>query len=96
MSVLKKGGEQSLRTQTFQQKKAGASDDVKITTDDYASILLHFEDSLRGVVTVSQVSAGRKARLWFEVDGSEDDLARALAWLGEQGVQVDRIVDEGR
>ena len=32
----------------------------------------------------------------LEVDGSEDDLARALAWLGGQGVQVDRIVDEGR
>ncbi|HKN34176.1 MAG TPA: Gfo/Idh/MocA family oxidoreductase [Terriglobales bacterium] len=63
------------RVETFQQKKAGASDDVKITTDDYASILLHFEDSLRGVVTVSQVSAGRKARLWFEVDGSEGSLA---------------------
>src|SRR5947209_2945866 len=63
------------RVETFQQKKAGASDDVKITTDDYASILLRFEDSLRGVVTVSQVSAGRKARLWFEVDGSEGSLA---------------------
>jgi len=27
----------------------------------------------------------------LEVDGSEDDLARAVGWLSDQGVQVDRI-----
>ena len=62
------------RVETF-QKSAGAFDEVKITTDDYASILLHFEGSLRGVMTVSQVSAGRKARLGFEINGSEGSLA---------------------
>src|SRR5437016_14609360 len=50
-----------------------------MTTEDYASILLHFEGALRGVMTVSQVSAGRRARLWFEVDGSE----ASLAWHSE-------------
>ena len=30
----------------------------------------------------------------LEADGSEDDLGRAVGWLGEQGVQVDRIPDE--
>jgi len=66
------------RVQTF-QASAGESDDFKITTDDYASILLHFNGSARGVVTVSQISAGRKTRLWFEVDGSEG----SLAWNSE-------------
>ena len=42
-----------------------------MSTDDYASVLLHFENETRGVMTVSQVSAGRKARLWFEIDGSK-------------------------
>jgi predicted dehydrogenase len=46
-----------------------------ISTDDYASVLLHFENEMRGVMTVSQVSPGRKARLWFEIDGSEGSLA---------------------
>ena len=46
-----------------------------ISTDDYASVLLHFENEARGVMTVSQVSPGRKARLWFEIDGSEGSLA---------------------
>jgi NIL domain-containing protein len=30
----------------------------------------------------------------LEAEGSEEDLARGLAWLSEQGVQVDRIDDE--
>jgi predicted dehydrogenase len=67
------------RVETFQKHSSGAFDEVKMTTDDYASILLHFEGALRGVMTVSQVSAGRRARLWFEVDGSE----ASLAWHSE-------------
>jgi predicted dehydrogenase len=67
------------RVQTFQNRSDVASDEVKISTDDYASILLHFEGNGQGVMTVSQVSAGRKARLWFEVDGSE----ASLAWNSE-------------
>ncbi len=66
------------RVETF-QASAGESNDFKVTTDDYASILLHFDGSARGVVTVSQISAGRKTRLWFEVDGSEG----SLAWNSE-------------
>ena len=30
----------------------------------------------------------------LEVDGPEDELARAVSWLAEQGVQVDRIADD--
>ena len=44
---------------------------VSINTEDYASVLVRFDDGSRGVFTVSQVSAGRKNRLSFEVDGSE-------------------------
>ena len=51
-----------------------------IRTEDYASILLHFRDGARGVLTVSQVSAGRKNRLSFEIDGAE----AALAWDSER------------
>jgi len=67
------------RMETFQKAAEGPSDKVSITTEDYASVLLHFENELRGVMTVSQVSAGRKARLWFEIDGSE----ASLAWNSE-------------
>jgi ABC-type methionine transport system ATPase subunit len=32
----------------------------------------------------------------LEVGGDDDTLAQAVAWLTEQGVQVDRIPDEAR
>lgn len=62
------------RVETF-QKTTGATEPVHMTTDDYASVLLHFDGGMRGVLTVSQMSAGRKNRLWFEIDGSEGSLA---------------------
>lgn len=63
------------RVETFQKASAAETEEVLISTDDYASVLLHFENDAHGVVTVSQVSAGRKARLWFEIDGTEGSLA---------------------
>jgi predicted dehydrogenase len=65
--------------ETFKAGTNVETDEVAITTDDYASVLLRFENDMRGVMTVSQVSAGRKARLWFEIDGS----AGSLAWNSE-------------
>jgi len=53
---------------------------VAITTDDYASVLVRLENDVHGIFTVSQVSAGRKCRLWFEVNGSEG----SLAWNAEE------------
>jgi predicted dehydrogenase len=47
-----------------------------INTEDYASVLIELSNGAHGVFTVSQVSAGRKNRLYFEIDGSKC----ALAW----------------
>ena len=66
--------------ETFQERKGTDFEEVRIETEDYASVLLRLEGGLRGVMTVSQVSAGRKNRLWFEIDGSEG----SVAWDGEQ------------
>jgi predicted dehydrogenase len=66
--------------ETFKQSDDRQTESVQITTDDCGSVLLHFEGGLRGVLTVSQVSAGRKNRMWFEIDGSEG----SLAWNAEQ------------
>lgn len=63
------------RVESFQKAATGETEEVMITTDDYASVLLHFENEARGVMTVSQVSAGRKARLWFEIDGANGSIA---------------------
>ncbi|MDY4350369.1 Gfo/Idh/MocA family protein [Pectobacterium brasiliense] len=59
-------------------------DDKPVKTEDYATVLLRFEDGSRGSFTVSQVSAGRKNRLTFEVNGSE----QSLAWDQETPQQL--------
>jgi predicted dehydrogenase len=54
--------------------------DRPMATEDVAHVLLRYEDGTRGQVTISQVSAGRKNHLSFELDGSEG----ALAWSSER------------
>jgi len=75
--------------ETFKKMEGMATEPVRMTTDDYGSVLLRFGGGLRGVMTVSQVSAGRKNRMWFEIDGSEGSLAwdeeePNLLWIGSR------------
>jgi predicted dehydrogenase len=67
--------------ETYSGKLLQASDyvDQPIHTEDYGTLLLHYENGARGVVTVAQVCAGRKNRLYFEIDGAKS----ALAWDSE-------------
>ena len=66
---------------TFQGKTPTDAEliDVNITTEDYGSVLLHFDHGARGCFSVSQVMAGRKNCLRFEIAGS----AGSLAWNSE-------------
>lgn len=50
-----------------------------MASDDAAGVLLRFANGARGVLTISQVSAGRKNSVTMEVDGSES----ALSWFSE-------------
>jgi predicted dehydrogenase len=66
-----------------------AADDVDridepMATDDLAHILLRFRGGARGSCVVSQISAGRKNAIRFEVDGSRG----SLAWDGEAHEQL--------
>ena len=58
--------------------------DVPINTEDYATILFRLENNGRGVMTVNQVAAGRKNRLYFEIDGSK----QSIAWESETPNQI--------
>jgi predicted dehydrogenase len=51
-----------------------------MASDDAAGLLLRLEGGMRGVCSVSQVSAGRKNRLAWELNGS----AASLAWTSEE------------
>lgn len=53
--------------------------DVTINTEDYASILLRFDNGAHGSLTVNQVAAGRKNRVYFEIYGS----SKAISWNSE-------------
>jgi predicted dehydrogenase len=64
--------------ETYKGKEIGAIDEVDevpIDTEDGGFILLELENGIRGNLTVSQVSAGRKNRQWFEVNGARSSLA---------------------
>ncbi|GAB3571244.1 Gfo/Idh/MocA family oxidoreductase [Spirosoma luteolum] len=53
--------------------------DVAINTEDHANVLLRFDNGNRGVITVSQVSAGRKNQMKLEIAGSK----KTFAWNSE-------------
>jgi len=63
--------------ETFTGKMLQPEDyiDQPIRTEDYASILLRYANGANGVLTVSQVSAGRKNRLFFEIDGARASIS---------------------
>jgi predicted dehydrogenase len=69
--------------QTFAQTEA-EGEDVAIATEDLAHVLLRFEGGARGAVVISQVSAGRKNMLSFELDGAD----AALAWNSERAEEL--------
>ena len=68
--------------ETFTGKMLTPDDyiDQPISTEDYATILLHYENGVHGVLTVSQVSSGRKNRLFYEINGSKS----SIAWNSER------------
>ncbi|MDA8237689.1 MAG: Gfo/Idh/MocA family oxidoreductase [Chloroflexi bacterium] len=66
--------------ETFSTERATDTIPREMTTDDAATILLRFSNGARGAVAISQVSAGRKNSLQYEIDGS----AAAAAWDSER------------
>ena len=62
------------------ESQAGETEERTIATDDYASVLLRFDGGAHGALTVSQVSAGRKNRLAFELNGAR----ASAAWNSER------------
>ncbi len=70
--------------ETFSTERAAETVEREIGTEDTATILLRFENGARGTVAISQLAAGRKNSLEFEIDGS----GSAVAWDSEQPDQL--------
>jgi predicted dehydrogenase len=65
--------------ETFSTERSADTVDRAMGTEDIATILLRFANGARGLVAVSQISAGRKNSLQWEIDGS----AASAAWDSE-------------
>ena len=63
--------------ETFTGKKAQevATEPIDITTDDYGCILFRFNNGARGSLNVSQINAGRKNTLRYEIAGAKCSVA---------------------
>ena len=70
--------------ETFSTERANDTVEREIGTEDVATILLRFENGARGSVAISQLSAGRKNSLQYEVDGS----VASTFWDSEQPDQL--------
>ncbi len=73
--------------------------DVPITTEDHANVLLRFDNGNRGVITVSQVSAGRKNQMKLEIAGSKktfafDSESPNQLWLGNRDGYNQTMTDD--
>src|SRR5580692_11614079 len=55
-------------------------DEVAVTTEDFGAMTFRMGETTRGSLTVSQISAGRKNRLFVEICGSK----ASAAWNAEQ------------
>ena len=74
---------------------------MPVTTEDVVGVLLRTEVGTLTTLTISQVSAGRKNRLWFEIDGAKrslifDQEAPEQLWIGSAEAVELRVKDPTR
>ncbi len=77
-----------------------ASDRSPVDTEDVACVTFRTDQGASGALTVSQVSAGRKNRLWIEVDGAERSVAfdqenSEYLWMGARQANTVLMRDPG-
>lgn len=70
----------TIPTHSERELMPGEYKNIKVDTEDHATIMFRFEDGIKGVLIAAQVCPGRKQRIEWEINGSE----RSLAWCGEE------------
>ncbi|MGH9626582.1 MAG: Gfo/Idh/MocA family protein, partial [Bryobacteraceae bacterium] len=70
----------SVETFSGKKLKPGDYEEVAVDSDDFGAVLLRLGERARGAFTVSQMSAGRKNRFFFEIFGTK----AGAAWDQEQ------------
>ncbi|NJD04156.1 MAG: Gfo/Idh/MocA family oxidoreductase [Ruminiclostridium sp.] len=72
------------QVETFSINTNAEYEDREVKTEDYGAVLIKLDNGAHGVFCVSEVSAGRKCRLDFEIDGTKS----ALYWNQEMADQM--------
>ncbi|MBN6044045.1 Gfo/Idh/MocA family oxidoreductase [Citrobacter sp. ku-bf4] len=85
-------------SQTFAHDPNARYEDKSVSTEDFASVLFRFDDGSKGSFRVSQVSAGHKNGLTFEINGSEQSVAwdqevPQQLWVGRRA-QANQILSD--
>ncbi len=70
------GGSQTFEGKLGTQKEY---EEVQVEADDFANILFHFDNGAKGSLVVSQVSAGHKNSMLYEINGA----VSSVAWNSE-------------
>jgi predicted dehydrogenase len=76
--------------QTFAAAQDGETEPVAITTEDFAAVMLRFDNGVRGSFVVSQTSAGHKNQLTIDIDCADASVAwdqerPERVWIGRRG-----------
>jgi predicted dehydrogenase len=66
---------QGADTPSPKEELGPTTEPVRIETEDWGSVLFRFANGARGTMSVSQITAGRKNQITFEIAGSEGSLA---------------------
>ncbi|MEN6595088.1 MAG: Gfo/Idh/MocA family oxidoreductase [Clostridiaceae bacterium] len=59
-------------------------EEVPVTTEDYCTVLYHFDNGAHGVCTVTQMMAGRKNQILLSIGGSK----RAVSWNSDDSNEL--------
>lgn len=89
-TIVKERKKPSGPVQTFTIDSTMSRESVKMSSDDAAGVLIRYKNGARATLSISQVSAGRKNNLAWEVSGSESAIAFETAepeklWIGHRG-----------
>lgn len=103
LTTIHKTRKQPKKTvETFAGKLAGAADytDVPVSTEDCATILFRTRSGAPGSLVVSQVSAGRKNRLYLELDYQKgalewDQEEPNTLWIGRRERPNETMIKDG-
>ncbi len=69
-----------METFTGKINRSSSYTEIKIDTEDYATVLLRFNGGAHGSFTANQMAAGRKNRLLFEIYGTR----KSISWNSEE------------